>query len=212
MLSCLSYHLSKDGTTTAGWPLLHLLIIKIIFWRHAFRPVWSKQLLQWCFPIRWLWAVSIWQLRQNRVATVKRIIGRSGPLIGKRGGSGVSEGTREGNRGWACIQMLLCWLVSFVNLTQAGVIWEEGTSNDKMLPSYYPVGLLWRHFLVNDWCGRAQAIVEGLTPGKLASIRKQVERGTESNPVTSLPPCFLLLLLFELPPWPLLGRDCDQGV
>lgn len=30
-------------------------------------------------------------------------------------------------------------LVSFVNLAQVGVIWAEGTSNDKMLPSYYPV-------------------------------------------------------------------------
>lgn len=41
--------------------------------------------------------------------------------------------------------------------------------------------------ILSDWCGRAQPVVGGATPGLLilASIRKQTEQTTESKPVSS---------------------------
>lgn len=99
-----------------------------------------------------------------------------------------------------------------VNLTKAGVFWEEGTSNEKMLTSYYPVECSTGHFLVNDWRGRAQAIVEGPSPGKMVLAS---EPAMEGKPVNSLPPGFLPLLLFELWPWLLLRwtgiKVCKQN-
>jgi hypothetical protein len=40
----------------------------------------------------------------------------------------------------------VCWLV-FVNLTQAPVVWEEGTATEQLPPSDWPVGKSVGHFL-----------------------------------------------------------------
>lgn len=43
--------------------------------------------------------------------------------------------------------LLVSVLFYLVNLTQAGVIWEEGTSIEKMPPPGWPVGKSVGHFL-----------------------------------------------------------------
>lgn len=50
------------------------------------------------------------------------------------------------------ISLFHFWMASvlvsiFVNLTQAGIIWDERISIQKMLPSDLPVGKLVEHFL-----------------------------------------------------------------
>jgi hypothetical protein len=37
-----------------------------------------------------------------------------------------------------------------VNLTQARIIWKEGTSAKTILPSDWPVANLWQIFLINE--------------------------------------------------------------
>lgn len=65
----------------------------------------------------------------------------------------------------------------FVNLTQARVVWEEGTSTEKL-----SVGLACRH--VYDLCGRAQSIVRGFTSGHMVhGIRSWLTKAVNSNSV-----------------------------
>lgn len=58
----------------------------------------------------------------------------------------------------------------YVALTQAEVIWEVGTSIEKMLLPNWPVG----YFLDDDKCGRSQTPLGGATSGQvvLNAIRK----------------------------------------
>lgn len=60
-----------------------------------------------------------------------------------------------------------------VNLTQAMVIWEEGTSTEEISPSDWPRGIL----LINDWCGKVQPTVGGTNPEHvgLGSTMQQAE-------------------------------------
>jgi hypothetical protein len=55
---------------------------------------------------------------------------------GEGGGGGGGEGEEEENSS-SCS----CSGCHFVNLTQARVIWKEGTSAGKRLPSYWTVGI-----------------------------------------------------------------------
>lgn len=58
------------------------------------------------------------------------------------------------------------WLV-FVNLTQNGVIFEEGGSMEKMPPPEWPVGKPVQQVLIDNGCGRIQLTMGGSTPGQV---------------------------------------------
>ena len=47
---------------TVGCALPHLLVTQTVPHRQAHKPVWSTPFLDWGFPLRWLFAVSPWQL------------------------------------------------------------------------------------------------------------------------------------------------------
>lgn len=88
--------------------------------------------------------------------------------------------------GQAVRSSALCWLNIYVNLTQAGVIREEGTSTEKMSP------LACRQvcggiFLTRDWYGRVQPTVGGACPRQvvLGCRRDQAEDGSEGSVVES---------------------------
>jgi hypothetical protein len=80
--------------------------------------------------------------------------------------------------------MYLCWLAC-PNLTQAGGIWEEGITIEKMPPSDPAV----KHFLSDCWM-RAQpmegCVISGLVV--LGCIQKQAEQSMLRKPVSNMPP------------------------
>ena len=57
-------------------------------------------------------------------------------------------------------------MVRVQHLTQAGIILEEGTSTEKMLPSDWPVTNLKGVFLIHYLCGGAQPTVGNTTSGQ----------------------------------------------
>jgi hypothetical protein len=88
----------------------------------------------------------------------------------------------------------VCWLVFCVNLIQAGVITEKGSSfegNASMGSSYKAFSQL----MIKREGPRPLWVVP--SPGLLAlgSIRKQAEQARESNPVSNIPPLPLHQLL-----------------
>jgi hypothetical protein len=88
-----------------------------------------------------------------------------------------------------------------VNLTQTGVVQEDGASFEKMALSDWSVAKLWDIFLIGYWCGRAQ-----LTMGSATAMlvvqgdvkkEKQAEQAVRNTPASSTP---FRPLLQSLPP------------
>lgn len=71
---------------------------------------------------------------------------------------------------------------------------------------------LWKHFLINNWCGRAQFTMDG-TNSRLVvlnTIRKQTEQAMASKPVSSISPWPLYQLLPQVSAVTLLSNELFQ--
>lgn len=64
------------------------------------------------------------------------------------------------------VQPCASWLV---NLTSTRVILEEGTSDENYLHQIGLQASLWGIFFINDWSGRANLSVGGVTTGHVVS-------------------------------------------
>lgn len=82
--------------------------------------------------------------------------------------------------------------------------WEKGTSPEKMSPPAWLVASLCYIFLINDWFGRAQLLVGGITLGVIVlSIRNKAEEVMMSKTVHStLWPLLLFLAPGSRPHFP----------
>jgi hypothetical protein len=107
----------------------------------------------------------------------------------------VSKSSPRGSdphRHLRCVWFSLVFFV-FSKLTQARVVWEEGTTTEKI-----SIRLACRPTReAGSWPGRVQLSVSGTIPGQLVlgPIRKQAERALRRKPVSSIAPFSLLHFL-----------------
>lgn len=87
----------------------------------------------------------------------------------------------------------------------ARVIWEEGTSNEGLPPSDWPVerpvSRTFSWLVIVVWGPSPLWMVPALGRWFLGYIRKKAEEAMESKPVNSVPPWLLPLPLLERLPW-----------